>query len=100
MTAFALRRPEPRIIPRAPRHDVDVAAEIAGPTILPFSSRVKNISTSGMLLLDSGQLQVGDVVYAKLPGRAPVLCVVARLRPGGGAGIKFETSVQLDDCWG
>jgi hypothetical protein len=86
-------------VPRAERHDVDIAVRIEGPTVQPFSTRVKNISSSGMLLAKAGQLQVGDVVSVALPAKMPMLCVVARLRKGGGAGIKFENAALIDGFW-
>jgi hypothetical protein len=87
-------------VPRAERHDVDIIVTIEGPTVQPFSTRVKNISSSGMLLANSGQLHVGDVISVTLPDRAPMLCVVARVKKGGGAGIKFENTALIDGFWG
>jgi len=86
-------------VPRAERHDVDIVVAIEGPTIRPFSTRVKNISSSGMLLAQSGQLHAGDVISVTLPARAPMLCVVARLKKGGGAGIKFQNATLIDGFW-
>jgi hypothetical protein len=63
---------------------------INGPTIEPFTSKVSNISSSGVLLEDDGGLQVGDVIWITLPTRKPVVGFVARLRRRGGAGVKFE----------
>jgi hypothetical protein len=91
MTATALRT-DPRIVPRAKRHDVDVYAEIEGPTVHAFESRVLNISASGMLLAEAGQLKIGDVVYAKIAGRGSTLCTIVRLK-NGSAGVKFENAM-------
>jgi hypothetical protein len=99
MKPFAPPASAREIVPRAPRREVNVAARIEGPTIQSFSTRVKNISSSGMLLSDSGELQVGDVLYATLPGMAAVLCMVARLTKGGGAGIRFETPAASGGYW-
>jgi hypothetical protein len=79
-----------RITPRAKRHDVDVYAEIGGPTVHPFRSRVLNISASGMLLAEAGQLRIGDVVYSKIAGRGSMLCTIVRLK-NGSAGVRFES---------
>jgi hypothetical protein len=94
MSASALpltRRP----VPRAERHDVDLYAEVAGPTVQAFRSRVRNISSSGMLLAEAGQLRIGDVIYAKIAGRPATLCKIVRVR-NGSAGVKFDDSALPD----
>jgi hypothetical protein len=89
MSALA-QQTDQRITPRAKRHDVDVYAEIGGPTVHPFRSRVLNISASGMLLAEAGQLQIGDVVISRIAGRGATLCKIVRLK-NGSAGVKFES---------
>jgi hypothetical protein len=99
MPPLAPLQPARTFVPRAERHDVDIVVAVEGPTIPPFSTRVKNISSSGMLLARSGQLQAGDVISVTLPAGAPMLCVVARVKKGGGAGIKFQNGTLIDGFW-
>lgn len=87
------------LIARAPRSEVNITVRIEGPTVQPFSSRVKNISSSGMLLVESSHLQVGDAIYATLPGKKAMLCFVARVKRGGGAGVKFDVEGLRDRFW-
>lgn len=100
---MSLLRPRLRtdrvLTPRAKRYPFDLPVHVSGPTISPFTSRVINISKSGLLLEDAGGLQVGDVVSVSLPNQRPALCSVARLSKTGGAGIKFETQVVANDPW-
>jgi hypothetical protein len=82
-------QPNQQIIPRAPRHDVDIYADIEGPTVHAFRSRVLNISASGMLLAEAGQLRIGDVVRSNIPDKSATLCTIVRLK-NGRAGVRFE----------
>lgn len=80
--------------PRAPREASQCLARIFGPTIADFTSRVHNISTSGMLLDHGGQLSVGDVIFAELPGLGDVLGEIVRLKDSA-AGVKFSAPINL-----
>lgn len=95
-------RPRPHqesaLTPRAKRYSFDFSVLVSGPTISPFTSRVINISRSGLLLEDAGALQVGDVVSISLPEQRPTLCSVVRLSKGG-AGIKFQTAAVANEIW-
>jgi hypothetical protein len=82
---------------RAKRYAFDFSVMVSGPTISPFTSRVSNISRSGMLLENAGALQVGDVVTVSLPDQRPTLCSVVRLSRSGGAGIKFTSLTGAND---
>lgn len=79
-----------QLIARARRYSVSFIVEISGPTVGSFLCRVSNISSSGMLIEEAGGLKVGDAFYAQFPGMPARLCVIARLRKGGGAGAKFK----------
>lgn len=91
---YSLSTPDRAMIPRAPRQAVDFRVEIAGPTVNTFTTKVRNLSASGMLLHDAGGLRIGDVVSATLPDERVVVCAVVRLRKGGGAGLRFETAMS------
>lgn len=92
--------PAPWSRPDAAREAIcDFSVVVSGPTIAPFTSRVVNISRSGLLLETAGCLQVGDVVSIALPDQRPTLCSVARLSRTGGAGIKFTSQRAANDCW-
>ena len=79
--------------PRAPRQDSALVVEVSGPTVQPFRSRVRNVSTSGMLIDSPHALQVGDVLAAAMPGAGEVMCVVVRFRRGA-AGVRFLHGVD------
>lgn len=78
------------LVRRAARYPAGFLVMVSGPTIEPFTSKVSNISSSGVLLEHDGGLQVGDVIWVTLPTRKPVIGFVARLSRRGGAGVKFE----------
>lgn len=80
--------------PRASRESSQCMARIFGPTITDFTSRVHNISTSGMLLDHDGQLKVGDVIFAELPGLGNILGEIVRLKDSA-AGVKFSAPINL-----
>ena len=84
---IAVERP---LVRRAARYPAGFQVMVSGPTIGPFTSKVSNISSSGVLLQDDGGLKVGDVIWVTLPTRKPVIGFVARLGRRGGAGVKFE----------
>ncbi|WP_081988113.1 PilZ domain-containing protein [Sphingomonas sp. 37zxx] len=86
-----------RFVKRAPRQNLAISVEIQGPTVEPFETVTSNISTSGMLLADGGQLQVGDVFHARLSGASWQLCKVVRLKKDSGAGVEFVRS-GIADC--
>lgn len=81
-------------VERAPREDGHCHADLYGPTVAPFRSRVRNISTSGMLIDCPAALHVDDVLVARLPGVGEIICTVARLR-NGRAGIRFSSVIDL-----
>lgn len=84
--------PARQMTPRAARREANFTVAVEGPTITPFTSPVANVSATGMLLKNAGQLRAGDILYASIAGGAAILCVVARLSRGGGAGIKFASA--------
>ncbi len=90
MTAVAARS----FTPREPREASQCLARIFGPTIADFTSRVHNISRSGMLLDHGGQLSIGDVIFAELPGLGNVLGEIVRLKESA-AGVKFSAPINL-----
>jgi len=90
--SLALRDPSTWVA-RAPRHDSAVEVDVSGPTVATFRSRVRNVSTSGMLIESPHALQVGDVLSAAMPGTGEVMCVVVRLRRGA-AGVRFLHGVD------
>ena len=81
-------------VARAPREQHQCMLEIFGPTINAFASRIRTISTSGMLIDHGGRLSVGDFVVAKMPGLGDVMGEIVRLRDSG-AGMKFTAPISL-----
>lgn len=81
-------------VERAPREEGQCHADFYGPTVAPFRSRVRNISTSGMLIDSPAALRIDDVLVARLPGVGEIICTVARLR-NGRAGIRFSSVIDL-----
>jgi len=79
-------------IDRAERREVFEHARLSGPTIPPFTSRIRNISASGMLVDMLHPLAPGDIVTAAMAGRGEVMCRVVRTK-GDTAGLKFVTGV-------
>lgn len=81
-------------VERAPREELQCHADFHGPTVAAFKSRVRNISTSGMLIDCPAALRIDDVLVARLPGIGEVICTVVRLR-NGRAGIRFSSLIDL-----
>lgn len=87
---------EPKtFIERAPRQNLSCMAEISGPTVPTFQSRVRNISNSGMLIDHYGHVSVGDVVISKLPGAEDLVGTIVRVRDGT-AGIRFLSAFDVN----
>ena len=82
------------LVPRAPREAAQCHVDFSGPTVANFRSRIRNISSSGMLIDCHAPLHRDDVLIAQLPGAGETLCRVARLR-NGVAGVRFETPIDL-----
>lgn len=83
------------LVPRAERIPSDYISEISGPTVATFRSRIRNISTSGMLMDAPDSISIGDVVMAAIPGNGSVMGTVARKRDGT-AGVKFLRDLDLE----
>ena len=83
-----------RHVPRAERMASHHVIEISGPTTAAFRSRVRNVSSSGMLIDNVGHVSVGDVVTATLPGAGQVMGTVVRLKDAA-AGIRFLSAISL-----
>lgn len=81
-------------VERAPREALQCTAEIAGPTITSFMTRVWNISMSGMLIDHNDQVSVGDVITARLPGNGLVFGQVVRVKQAN-AGVKFLAPINV-----
>lgn len=81
-------------IERAPRQNLSCTAEISGPTVPTFQSRVRNISSSGMLIDHFGHVSVGDVIISKLPGAEDLVGTIVRVRDGT-AGVRFLASFDV-----
>jgi len=81
-------------VARAERFDFDAVVCVTGPTTPPFSTTVKNISQSGALIRDCGQLQVGDVAFVHLPSLGEVACTLVR-RTNKYAGLRFAANIEL-----
>lgn len=94
MTATPQDRPG--WVSRAERRDSSLVVSFSGPTTPGFSGRVRNVSTSGMLIEAPQQVSVGDVLTAHMPGRGDTLCRVVRVT-GRGAGVRFLQQVNEDD---
>ncbi|WP_145958997.1 PilZ domain-containing protein [Sphingobium sp. SCG-1] len=82
-------------IERAPRQNLSCTAEISGPTVPTFQSRVRNISSSGMLIDHYGHVSVGDVVISKLPGADDMVGTIVRVRDGT-AGVRFLSAFDVN----
>lgn len=81
-------------VERAPREQARCVAEISGPTVPTFESRVSNISNSGMLIEQFGHMSVGDVVIARIPGVEDLVGTIVRVRDGT-AGVRFLAPFDL-----
>ncbi len=83
------------LVPRADRIPSEYVSEISGPTVPLFRSRIRNISSSGMLFDYAGPISIGDVVSAHLPGNGQVMATVVRKRDGK-VGAKFLDAFDVD----
>jgi hypothetical protein len=83
-------------IDRADRLDTSLYAEVAGPTSAPFRSRVRNISTTGMLIDAPEAVAVGDILIVQMPDGRELICAVVRRRAGS-VGIRFVEAIPATD---
>jgi hypothetical protein len=82
------------LVARAERMPSHYVSAITGPTVPPFRSRIRNISTSGMLIDGPAQISIGDVISASIPGNGDVLGTIVRKKDGT-AGVKFIQELDL-----
>jgi hypothetical protein len=78
---------------RAERRETALFADVAGPTSPSFQTRVRNISTTGMLIDAPDPVAVGDILIAQMPGGCEVMCAVVRRRAGT-VGIRFVRAIS------
>ena len=83
-------------IDRADRRETSLYAEVAGPTSAPFRSRVRNISTTGMLIDAPEAVAVGDILVVQIPDGRELICAVVRRRAGT-VGIRFVEAISAAD---
>jgi hypothetical protein len=81
-------------VARAERVVSHHVVEISGPTTNAFRSRIRNVSSTGMLIDHLGQISVGDVVSATLPGAGAIIGTVVRLKDAR-AGVRFINAISL-----
>jgi hypothetical protein len=80
---------------RAPRLTTSIVTSASGSDGVPLTVRIRNVSSSGLLLDGQGRHQAGETIQISLPEIGAVTGRIVRTR-GSFAGIRFDRPIDID----
>lgn len=80
---------------RAPRLTTSIVTSATGSDGVPLTVRIRNVSSSGLLLDGHGEHQVGETIRIGLPEIGLVTGRIVRVR-GSLAGVRFDRPIRID----